>query len=169
MDVSGFPYKLVSLFKVSWMRALNYVYRMGDKSMSETTDITSSTIPAKRGRGRPRKGEVVAKTRGKRGVRGRPKGDAAIMNDYKARMLASPKSEAIIQKVMDTALTDSHPHQAACMKMVWDRVLPASYFEKDKFGGGKGSIEININLDPAHGSASVGKHDDYIEGEVVDE
>jgi hypothetical protein len=32
--------------------------------------------PPKRGRGRPKKGEIVAKKKGSRGIRGRPKGDA---------------------------------------------------------------------------------------------
>jgi hypothetical protein len=99
----------------------------------------------KRGRGRPKKGEILAKK--KPGKVGRPPGTSAIMQEYKARMLASPKSEAIIQKVMDTALEDGHPHQAACMKLVWDRVLPASYFEKDKAGGGSRAIEINLNFE----------------------
>ena len=51
----------------------------------------------KRGRGRPPKSEVAAVKPGNKGKVGRPKGDAAIINDYKARMLASPKS----RKVMD--------------------------------------------------------------------
>lgn len=100
--------------------------------------------PKKRGRGRPRKGEIVEKK--KRGKVGRPKGDAGIINDYKARMLASPKSESVLYKVLNTALEDGHPHQAACMKMVMDRILPASYFEKDKLSKGSSGIEININL-----------------------
>ena len=51
----------------------------------------SEETPKKRGRGRPRKGEIVEKTAGTRGKVGRPKGDASIINEYKARMLASPK------------------------------------------------------------------------------
>ncbi len=39
-----------------------------------------------RGRGRPKKAEVAAVKKGNRAVRGRPKGDAAVMNEYKARM-----------------------------------------------------------------------------------
>ena len=41
--------------------------------------------------GRPKKNSVVSKTKGKRNSVGRPKGDAAVINEYKARMLASPK------------------------------------------------------------------------------
>lgn len=100
----------------------------------------------KRGRGRPRKSEVVAKSKGGRGKVGRPKGDAAIMNEYKARMLSSPKSKLILQKVLDVALEDGHPNQSACMKMVVDRILPHSYFEKDKLSGGRSAVEINLNF-----------------------
>ena len=107
----------------------------------------SENLPQKRKRGRPRKSEVEAKTAGKRGKVGRPKGDTAILNEYKARMLASPKSAAVLQKVLDTALEDGHPHQGACMKMVWDKLLPSSYFEKDKLSQGRGQIEININVE----------------------
>jgi hypothetical protein len=122
----------------------------------------SDIPPPKRKRGRPRKTEI-AKAK-KPGKVGRPKGTAAIMEDYKARMLASPKSEAIIHKVMNTALEDGHPHQAACMKMVWDRVLPASYFEKDKLAGGRGNIEININLE---GDAKATVAEEAVEGEFT--
>ena len=52
------------------------------------SDEDTQELP-KRGRGRPKKGEIVAKKKGSRGIRGRPKGDAAIINEYKARMLAS--------------------------------------------------------------------------------
>ena len=49
----------------------------------------------KRKRGRPKKSEIKAKKQGNRGPVGRPKGDAAIINEYKARMLASPKSKLV--------------------------------------------------------------------------
>ena len=67
----------------------------------------------KRGRGRPKKGEVVAKKEGNRGVRGRPPGDAAIINEYKARMLASPKSGKVMDAIFNAALDDEHKNQAA--------------------------------------------------------
>ena len=96
-------------------------------------------------RGRPKKSELKANSRGGRGVRGRPKGDAAIINDYKARMLTSPKSEKVLQSIFDAALNDEHKHQAAAWKLVMDRVAPVSYFEKDKLSGGKSAIQINIS------------------------
>ena len=100
---------------------------------------------AKRKRGRPKKSEMVNRSRGKTGLgRGRPKGDAAIINEYKTRMLSSPKSAKVLESIFDAALNDDHKNQAAAWKLVMDRVLPASYFEKDKAGGSKGGINISI-------------------------
>ena len=117
-------------------------------SPTEATDVNSvspDVLPPKRGRGRPRKGEVVAKKVGNRGVRGRPKGDAAIINEYKARMLASPKSAKVLEKIFDAALDDEHKHQAAAWKIITDRVLPTAAFEKDVVkGAGRNAIQINI-------------------------
>lgn len=94
---------------------------------------------------RPTKELVNSKKRGSRGVgRGRPKGDAAIINEYKARMLASPKSRAVLETIWEAALNDDHPNQSAAWKLVIDRVLPVSYFEKDKAGNGKAAVAITI-------------------------
>jgi len=87
---------------------------------------------------------VVAKKKGNRELRGRPKGDAAIINEYKARMLASPKSRKVMDAIFDAALDNEHKNQAAAWKLVMDRMLPVSYFEKDKMGGGKPSVSITI-------------------------
>ena len=95
-------------------------------------------------RGRPPKSEIVSRKRGEVGTRGRPKGDAAIINEYKSRMLTSPKSARVLESIFDAALNDDHKNQAAAWKLVMDRVLPASYFEKDKLGGSKGGINISI-------------------------
>lgn len=99
----------------------------------------------KRGRGRPKKTDVAAVKKGNRAVRGRPKGDAAIMNEYKARMLASPKSEKVLQAIFNAALDDDHKNQAAAWKLVMDRVAPVAMFEKEIVkDGGRSSIQINI-------------------------
>ena len=95
-------------------------------------------------RGRPPKSEIVSRKRGEVGTRGRPKGDAAIINEYKSRMLTSPKSARVLESIFDAALNDDHKNQAAAWKLVMDRVLPASYFDKDKAGGSKGGINISI-------------------------
>ena len=101
--------------------------------------------PVKRKAGRPKKGEIVAKKRGSRELRGRPKGDAAILNEYKARMLASPKSAKVLEKVFQIALNDEHTGQMAAMKLVLDRIVPASAFDTAK--GNSGSTpQISINI-----------------------
>ena len=105
------------------------------------------TASAPKRRGRPPKSAVAAKKPGGRGQVGRPKGDAAIMADYKARMLASPKSRKVIAKVFEVALDDEHKHQAACMKMIMDRVAPVGSFEVQ--GSQKGSSGITININSA--------------------
>tara|TARA_R110000751_G_C13743565_1_gene477671 strand:- start:323 stop:673 length:351 start_codon:yes stop_codon:yes gene_type:complete len=87
---------------------------------------------------------MVSRKRGTVGTRGRPKGDAAIINEYKTRMLTSPKSARVLESIFDAALNDDHKNQAAAWKLVIDRVLPASYFEKDKAGGNRGGINISI-------------------------
>jgi len=94
--------------------------------------------------GRPKKADVVSKTVGKRQAVGRPKGDAATINEYKARMLASPKSRKVLDSILNAALDDDHKNQAAAWKLCMDRLLPVSYFEKDKLNGGSNAINISI-------------------------
>ena len=104
----------------------------------------SEDKPPKKKIGRPRKSVVESKKEGKRGAVGRPKGDASIINEYKARMLASPKSKKVMESIFDAALNDDHKNQAAAWKLVMDRLLPVSYFEKDKLSGGRNSVSISI-------------------------
>ena len=75
---------------------------------------------------------------------GRPKGDAAIINEYKIRMLNSPKSAKVLEAIYDAALNDDHKNQAAAWKLIVDRIVPVSAFEQTKQGGGTPSISINI-------------------------
>ena len=99
----------------------------------------------KRGRGRPKKTEVEAVKKGNRRGVGRPKGDAGIMNEYKARMLASPKSAKVLEAIFNAALDDDHKNQAAAWKLVMDRVAPTAMFEKEVVKeGGRSAIQINI-------------------------
>ena len=124
------------------------------------------TETVKRGPGRPKKVEVVAKKEGNRGVRGRPPGDAAIINEYKARMLASPKSGKVMDAIFNAALDDEHKNQAAAWKLLMDRMLPVSYFEKDKMSQGKNSVSITIT--GVGTQASVQNDDDIIDIEPVE-
>ena len=119
--------------------------------------------------GRPSNAEVAKKKAGNRGKVGRPKGDAAIMKEYKARTLASPKSRKVLDSILNAALDDDHKNQAAAWKIVVDRMLPVGMFEKDVLqSSGKNSIQINIT---GVGSTSVvGSTDepDIIEGDYTD-
>ena len=125
-----------------------------------------TTEVKKRGRGRPRKSEVAAVKPGNKGVVGRPKGDAAIINEYKARMLASPKSRKVLETIFDAALDNDHKNQAAAWKLVMDRILPVGAFEKDVVkDNGRNAIQINIS---GVGTAEVSTPD-IIEGEVVED
>lgn len=120
--------------------------------------------------GRPKKSEVEKKKRGSRGQIGRPKGDAAIMNEYKARMLASPKSSKVLETILNAALDDDHKNQAAAWKIVVDRMLPVGMFEKDVMqSGGKNSISINITgVGATSIVAAEEPTDDIIDGEIID-
>ncbi len=100
------------------------------------------TKPSGNRRGRPPK-TAITEIKEKRSV-GRPKGDKAIMDEYRMRMLASPKSAKVLEKVYEVALSDGHPGQMAAMKLVLDRIVPASAFDTTKSAGGTPQISINI-------------------------
>lgn len=101
------------------------------------------TKPSGNKKGRPSKSDI-AEIKEKRSV-GRPKGDAAIINEYKLRMLNSPKSAKVLEAIYDAALNDEHKNQAAAWKLIVDRIIPVSAFEAAKQGGGTPSISINIS------------------------
>ena len=95
--------------------------------------------------GRPSKNLVNSKKKGNRGLRGRPPGDAAAINEFKARILASPKSRKVIDTILNAALDEDHKNQAAAWKLIMDRILPVGAFEKDVIkDGGRNAIQINI-------------------------
>jgi len=99
-------------------------------------------VPKKRGRGRPRKTEVEAKK--KRGVVGRPPGEASRIKEFHARLLAT-SGETVINTIITKALDNDDKDQVACLKMCIDRVLPMSYFDKGK-DAGRGSVNIQISM-----------------------
>jgi len=109
--------------------------------MTTTTEVVE---PQRRKAGRPKKGEVVAKKSKNRGTLGRPAGDKAIMDEFKARMLNSPKSAKVLEAIFDAALDNDHKAQSAAWKLIVDRIVPVSSFEQVKQGGGAPSISINI-------------------------
>jgi hypothetical protein len=117
-------------------------------------NITDDTVePPKRKRGRPRKSELVPEKRG----RGRPKGDHSAMQEMKQRFLARRDTPAVINSIYKAAMDDDHKNQAAAWKLIIDRVLPVSAFDKDKMGG-KPTVNITIS----------GVTDAPVVGEVID-
>ena len=124
----------------------------------------------KRPRGRPKKKEIKAKTAGSRGKVGRPKGDATIINEYKARMLASPKSVKVLETIFEAALDHEHKNQAAAWKLVMDRILPVGAFEKEVIkDNGRSAIQINITGVGSTTISDGGESGDVIEGEYSEE
>lgn len=102
-----------------------------------TADETGNPI------GRPKATKLAEKRLGGRGKVGRPAGERAAIDEFKARLLASPKSRKVFDSILNAALDDEHKNQAAAWKLLADRLLPVSLFEKDA-SGGKGHININI-------------------------
>ena len=110
---------------------------------SLTTQAAVPVSPKKNpnGAGRPKKSAIEAKK--KRELRGRPPGEAARIREFHARLLTT-KGDHIIETIIKKALDPTDKDQAAMLKMCADRLLPLSYFEKDKAAGNKG-IVINIS------------------------
>ncbi len=121
-------------------------------------------------RGRPPKSKVVSRKRGATGLsRGRPKGDAAIINEYKGRMLTSPKSRKVLESIFDAALNDDHKHQAAAWKLIVDRIVPVGAFEKDVVkGAGKSAIQINITGVGGDTTVISNEDEEVLDGEIID-
>ena len=131
-------------------------------------EIKVESVQSAKRKGRPKKSDVVSRKKGTTGLsRGRPKGDAAIINEYKSRMLTSPKSRKVLESIFDAALNDDHKNQAAAWKLVMDRILPTAVFEKDVVkGAGRSAIQINIT--GVGGETTVVSSDNDIEGEYID-
>ena len=119
--------------------------------------------------GRPPKKDIVSKTRGHIAKRGRPPGEASAMAEFKARLINSPKSRKVIDSIINAALDDNHKNQSAAWKILADRILPLSQFEKGV--SSKSAITINISgLGEANiTSAPDGEEDQsVIDGEYAD-
>lgn len=114
--------------------------------------------------GRPKKTDIT-EIKESRSV-GRPKGDAAIINEYKLRMLNSPKSAKVLEAIYDAALNDEHKNQAAAWKLIVDRIVPVSAFEATKSGNGS-MPQISINISSI-GSPKVETLDDIMDVELKD-
>ena len=127
------------------------------------TDKTE-TVPKRKGR--PPKKAIAAKKEGNRNAVGRPRGDADAIREYKARLLASPKSRKVMDSILNAALDDDHKNQAAAWKLVVDRIMPLSYFDEAKNTGGKASV--NITITGVGGDTTIiGDANDSIDGDYT--
>jgi hypothetical protein len=50
-----------------------------------------------------------------------------------------------MESIFNAALDDDHKNQSAAWKLIVDRIMPLSYFEKDKLSGGRSAVSITIN------------------------
>lgn len=119
--------------------------------MSNELEVTTSLVETKPPRpklvrrkvGRPLKKDIEAKKKGNRGKVGRPAGDAARINEFKARLLGT-SGDKIIETLIHKALDPNDKDQIAALKMCVDRVLPLSMFDAAKNSGSVPQISINI-------------------------
>lgn len=75
---------------------------------------------------------------------GRPKGESGIMKEYRERMLNSPRSRKVLDSIFEAALDDNHKNQAAAWKIIVDRIVPVSGFDKAAAGTQRSAITVNI-------------------------
>ena len=117
---------------------------------TDSVEITTAVVETKtrpkiqrRKVGRPLKKDIEAKKKGNRGKVGRPAGDAARINEFKARLLGT-SGDKIIETLIHKALDPNDKDQIAALKMCVDRVLPLSMFDAAKNSGQTPQISINI-------------------------
>ena len=119
--------------------------------MSDSVDISTSVVEVKKERpklvrrkvGRPLKKDIEAKKKGNRGKVGRPAGDAARINEFKARLLGT-SGDKIIETLIAKALNPDDKDNMAALKLCVDRILPLSVFDAAKNSGTAPQISINI-------------------------
>ena len=91
--------------------------------------------------------------------RGRPAGMRARQLELKQTLLEHPDVPTVIETVVRTALDDTHKNQTAAQKILMDRILPISTF--DKQFDNREKITINVSV--------IGKESEKLEGEVIEQ
>ena len=91
--------------------------------------------------------------------RGRPAGMRARQLELKQTLLEHPDVPKVIETVIRTALDDNHKNQTAAQKILMDRMLPISTFEKAADSREKINIVIN----------TIRAEKELMEGEVIEE
>ena len=90
--------------------------------------------------------------------RGRPAGMRARQLELRQTLLEHPDVPKVIETVIRTALDDNHKNQTAAQKILMDRMLPISTFEKAVDNREKINIVIN----------TIRPEKEAIEGEVIE-
>ena len=90
--------------------------------------------------------------------RGRPAGIRARQLELKQTLLEHPDVPKVIETVIRTALDDNHKNQTAAQKILMDRMLPISTFEKAVDSREKINIVIN----------TIRPETEALEGEVIE-
>ena len=90
--------------------------------------------------------------------RGRPAGIRARQLELKQTLLEHPDVPKVIETVIRAALDDNHKNQATAQKILMDRMLPISTFEKAVDSREKINIVIN----------TIRPEKEVIEGEVIE-
>ena len=90
--------------------------------------------------------------------RGRPAGMRARQLELKQTLLEHPDVPKVIETVIRAALDDNHKSQAAAQKLLMDRMLPISTFEKAVDSREKINIVIN----------TIRPEKEALEGEVIE-
>ena len=90
--------------------------------------------------------------------RGRPAGMRARQLELKQTLLEHPDVPKVIETVIRTALDDNQKNQTAAQKILMDRMLPISTFEKAVDSRKKINIVIN----------TIRPKKEAIEGEVIE-
>ena len=91
--------------------------------------------------------------------RGRPAGMRARQLELKQTLLEHPDVPKVIETVIRTALDDNHKNQTAAQKILMDRMLPISTFEKAADSREKINIVVN----------TIRPEKEAIEGEVIEQ
>ncbi|MEC8355859.1 MAG: hypothetical protein VXZ91_00390 [Pseudomonadota bacterium] len=91
--------------------------------------------------------------------RGRPAGIRARQLDLKRTLLDHPDVPTVIETEVRTALDDNHKNQTVAQKILMDRNLPISTF--DKQFDNREKITINVSV--------IGKESETLEGEVIEQ
>jgi len=107
------------------------------KTQAQIDSWTGDDPEKKKRPGRTKKGEKAPVKRV-----GRPPGQRAAQLELQEYMYSHKSKKQVVEKLFSAALDDEHKNQGIAWKLLSDRMLPVSGFEKL---AGKSAIQININ------------------------